>query len=74
MCYCTLVWQFPVILDLIWLLGVVWLSPSSVSALLIVLLIAKLIYQILFERVNWSKYIFYATSGMAAILFISQFI
>lgn len=74
MSYCTLIWQLPIIIDLVWLLGVVWLSPSFISAFLILLLLIKFIYQLLFERTSWSQYVFYFSLGMAFVVFISEFI
>lgn len=50
MAYCTMVWMLPQILSLIWMFGVVWLSPSIIATVLIAFSYATLLYQLLYEK------------------------
>lgn len=45
-----MVWMIPQFLSLIWMFGVVWLSPSIIATVLIAFSYGTLLYQLLFEK------------------------
>lgn len=52
MAYCTIVWLLPQISSLIWMFGVVWLSPSLIATVLIAFSYCNLVYQLLSEQAS----------------------
>jgi hypothetical protein len=50
MVYCTFIWHLPQIISLIWMFGVVLLSPSLISILLISFSYGNLLYQLLASK------------------------
>lgn len=47
MAYCTIVWMLPQLISLLWMFGVVWLSPSLIATVLIIFSYCNLLNQLL---------------------------
>ena len=50
MAYCTIVWMLPQLISLLWMFGVVWLSPSLIATVLIIFSYCNLLNQLLAEK------------------------
>lgn len=70
MAYCSIVWLLPQITSLIWMLGVVWLSPSLIATVLIAFSYSNLVYQLLSSKASkMSQSIFIITVSITTLFF-----
>lgn len=70
MAYCTIVWMLPQIISLLWMFGVVWLSPSLIATVLIAFSYGNLLNQLLTEKqTKISQPLLVAILGITVLFF-----
>ena len=75
MAYCTIVWMLPQLISLLWMFGVVWLSPSLIATVLIIFSYCNLLNQLLAEKeTKISQPLLILTLAITGVFFCYQIV